>query len=364
MNSAVHHIVFRTDANHQIGTGHFMRCLTFADGLKKSNSHIRFISRYLPEYLQEMLVEKGYECILINTKRNNMPLDELAHSNWLGVNQKQDAEDTVQALSDLKWDWLIVDHYALDAEWETEIKQVAAHVFVIDDIADRHHECDVLLDQNYYKNMDIRYTGKVPENCQLLLGPKYALLRDEFKRLHKKTSPRNGSVKKLLIFFGGVDADNYTSRIVKLLSDLNVSDMQVDVVIGSKHPYGTEIIEACKNRNFFCHVQTTNMAGLMASADLSIGGAGSTTWERCCLGLPALTFSLADNQTEIALGLETLGAGKYVNLFKYDSDKKLYKVIFDFLNNRDEISKLSRNAYSIVDGMGVERVCDVVLPVL
>jgi len=154
-------IAVRVDASVQIGTGHFMRCLTLADGLRERGAKIRFVSRHLPEHLRSMLAEKGHEFVPLDSAKNDMPLDELEHAHWLGVSQPQDAADSIQALSEEAWDWLIVDHYALDMHWESAMRRTAKQIMVIDDIADRRHDCDVLLDQNFYSDMQKRYTGKV-----------------------------------------------------------------------------------------------------------------------------------------------------------------------------------------------------------
>jgi UDP-2,4-diacetamido-2,4,6-trideoxy-beta-L-altropyranose hydrolase len=164
-------IAFRTDATSQIGTGHFMRCLTLADGLKQRGALIRFVCCQLPEYLSTMLVEKGYEYVPLVSTQNNIPLDELAHASWLGVSQEQDGDDSIHVLSDCKWDWLIVDHYVLDLRWEFKLREVSKKILVIDDIADRQHDCDILLDQNFYTDMNSRNSGKVPSHCLMLPGP-------------------------------------------------------------------------------------------------------------------------------------------------------------------------------------------------
>lgn len=198
-------IAIRVDATVQIGTGHFMRCLTLSDALRQCGVQIRFVSRHLPEHLRNTLTAKGYDFVPLDGAQNNSILDEqLAHAGWLGVSQACDAADSIRALSDETWDWLIVDHYALDARWESMFRQVAKKILVIDDIADREHDCDVLLDQNLYADMETRYIGKVPPQCQLLLGPRFALLRDEFRRLHEQTKPRSGVVKRLLVFLAGL----------------------------------------------------------------------------------------------------------------------------------------------------------------
>ena len=197
---AAHQIAFRTDASDQIGTGHFMRCLTLADGLKQRGAQICFVSCHLPEQLRSILVAKGHEFVLLDSVQNALALDELAHAHWLGGTQAEDAADTIRALSDRILDWLVVDHYALDFRWESALRQTAKKIMVIDDIADRQHDCDVLLDQNFYADMQTRYTGKVPSHCRLLLGPRYALLRDEFRQLHEHVKPCSGPVKRMLVF--------------------------------------------------------------------------------------------------------------------------------------------------------------------
>jgi len=334
-----------------------MRCLTLADVLKLRGAQIRFVSRHLPEHLRGMLGAKGHEFAWLDSAQNEAVLDELAHAHWLGVSQAQDAADSIQALSDRTWDWLIVDHYALDSRWESMLKQSAKRILAIDDIADRQHDCDILLDQNLYADMETRYTGKVSAHCQLLLGPRYALLRDEFRKLHEQVKPRTGPVKRVLIFFGGVDADNFTGRAIEALSNIGVPDLHVDVVIGAQHPCREQIKAVCAQHGYICHVQTDKMADLMVAADLAIGGGGSASWERCCLALPALLVALADNQINIANTLDLYGAGIYVGTAEATSAAIMRSAIVSLLSSQDQLKSLSKKAYSLVDGLGVDRVC-------
>lgn len=315
------YIAFRVDASNQIGTGHFMRCMTLADELKMQGAQIRFISRNLPTHLSDMLTEKGMEYLPLSIDDSKEAVDELAHASWLGTGQAQDAQATILALEDQSWDWIVVDHYALDERWESTVRESCKKLMVIDDLADRQHDCDVLLDQNYYSDMQARYINKVPEHCQLLLGPRYALLREEFRTLREKIKVRTGDVKKILVFFGGVDADNYTSLAMQALAELN-SKQQVDIVIGSQHPNREQIRQACITYGFICHVQTTRMAELMAEADLSIGGGGTAIWERCAMGLPSIIIVMAKNQSKAAIDLDAFGVlinlGNAQNIRKAD----------------------------------------------
>lgn len=348
-------IAIRVDASSQIGTGHFMRCLTLADALKQRGAQARFVSRHLPEHLRSMLAAKGHEFALLDSPPNNAEADELAHAHWLGVGQVRDATDSIQALSNVAWDWLIVDHYALDFRWESALRQNAGKILVIDDIADRQHDCDVLLDQNLYADMNSRYSGKVPSRCQLLLGPCYALLREEFRQLRDKIGPRDEPVKRALVFFGGVDADNYTGRTIEALSGIGITDLHVDVVIGAQHPCREQIKAACVRYGFICHVQTDKMAELMAAADLAIGAGGSATWERCCLGLPALAICTADNQQEQVAGAAREGL-LYSPEIRGALNQTIRRHTSALIENGYLRQFISRNSLQAVDGRGTLRV--------
>lgn len=351
----VQNIAFRVDASSQIGTGHFMRCLTLADALKQRGTQIRFVSRHMPEHLRDMLVVNGHEFMLLDSSPSDAISDGLTHAHWLGASQHADAQDTVQVLSDQIWDWLIVDHYALDACWESALRQTAKNILVIDDIADRQHDCDLLLDQNYYADMNSRYTGKVPPHCQLLLGPRYALLREEFRRMRKQVKPRTGPVKRILIFFGGVDADNYTGRAIEALANIGISDLHVDVVIGAQHPFREQLEITCAKHGFFCHVQTNRMAELMAVADLAIGAGGSATWERCCLGLTTLTICTADNQRKQIADTASDGL-LYAPELKDELILVIKRHVSALLENGYLRYAISHNGMQAVDGHGVFRV--------
>lgn len=351
-------IAFRTDATNQIGTGHFMRCLTLADELKRKGAHICFVGNKLPAHLSDMLNSSGFEYMPLHVDTVQESIDELAHANWLGTSQAQDAQATIQALADHVWDWVVVDHYALDKRWESAARTNAKQIMVIDDLADRQHDCDVLLDQNFYADMQTRYVAKVPVHCQLLLGPRYALLRNEFRKLREQIKPRTGQVKRILVFFGGVDSDNYTSLAIEALTSISDA-LHVDVVIGEQHPYREQIQNACLAHGYGCQVQTTRMAELMADADLAIGAGGSASWERCCLGLPALLVALAENQVDIAKALDSIGACIYIGTKETANLLTLQQAITNLLAKHDQRESISLHAFSLVDGMGAGRVCQI-----
>lgn len=335
--------------------GHLMRCLTLADGIKQRGSRTRFISRRLSEYWQKTLEEKGHEVVLVGNGSAEQSRDDLPHSHWLDASQAADARTTAGALSDQAWDWLVVDHYALDTRWESAMRNTAQHILVLDDLADRLHDCDVLLDQNFYADMETRYNGKVQPGCKLLLGPRYALLREEFRRERERIKPRTGRVRRVLVVFGGVDAKNCTARAIEALADISEVDLGVDVIIGEQHPFRAQIESACSKQGFACHVQTSRMAELMASADVAIGAGGSTSWERCCVGLPTMTAALAENQRRLVEDGALYGL-LYAPRFQPTDTQSIKFHFRALLENPLLLQMISRNDLEAVDGRGLSRV--------
>ena len=351
-------VAFRVDASSQIGTGHFMRCLTLADELKRQSADICFLSRNLPAHFSEMLVVKGIEYIPLANDGIADSIDELAHACWLGVSQAQDAKASVKALSGHLFDWMVVDHYALDMRWESLVRQSVKKIMVIDDLSDRHHDCDVLLDQNYFADMEARYKSKVPAHCQLLLGPHYALLREEFRALREQVKVRNGKVEKVLLFFGGVDENNYTLQAIEALTEVNAG-FQVDVVIGAQHPFKELIEKTCAKYNFVCHVQVSYMAKLMAEADLAIGAGGTAIWERCCLGLPAISICTAENQRKQIADAAEEGF-LYAPIFGKDLIESISNHTQVLLSNPPLIRFISNAGMKLVDGKGTLRIASLI----
>jgi UDP-2,4-diacetamido-2,4,6-trideoxy-beta-L-altropyranose hydrolase len=348
-------IAIRVDASTQIGTGHFMRCVALGDVLKEHGSQIRFVSRCLPEYLKNLLIEKGHDLIALNESPIKTRKIDLAHSQWLGTSQKLDAEECILALSDKLWDWLIVDHYALDARWEKIMRQITLNILVIDDLVDRQHDCDVLLDQTYGRK-DQDYEGLVSKKCKLLTGSNYSLLRPEFTNLREYSLNRRirPKVKHILVSMGGVDKFNVTEKILQVLqtSDL-LKDCQITVVMGKGSPWIDSVRKQARKLPCKTEVEVgVNEVGrLMAESDLAIGAAGSTAWERCCLGLPTIMLVLADNQKDVAQHLDEV---KAVVLVREVSEVK-QNVDF-LLENTKKLTDLSKISSSITDGNGLKYV--------
>lgn len=291
-------IIFRVDSSLQIGTGHLMRCLTLAKRYKQQAA-VYFIMRDLEGNLSELIKENGFEIISLPKTKHDDSLQ--GYEKWLTVKQTIDVQQTINAVINLlPIDLLVIDHYAIDEVWERKFRPYVAKIMVIDDLANRKHDCDILLDQNFYLNKDKRYRGLVPESCELLLGFEYALLREEFYEIKKHLRKRDGIVRNILVFYGGSDLTNETMKALCAVTVLNRTDIQINVVVGASNPHKVEIEKLCAKYSYIqYHCQVDNMAEFMNQADLMLGAGGSTTWERLYLELPAIVTAIADNQIQI-----------------------------------------------------------------
>lgn len=362
-------VVFRADASLQIGTGHVMRCLTLADALASRGADCHFICREHAGNLVEFIGSKGYTVHVLPAvtssddesavNQADSADNELAHGAWLGATQSDDAHACAAILTGLNPDWLIVDHYALDARWEQALKPHYSKLMVIDDLADRPHQCDLLLDQTFGRDPQ-DYRARVPAECCLLCGSEYALLRHEFAALRSYSLQRRAHprLSQLLVTMGGVDKDNATGQVLQALSSCVLPpDCQITVVMGPQAPWLEAVRQQAQTMPWPTRVLSgvSDMARLMADSDLAIGAAGATSWERCCLGLPTIMLVLADNQLKVAHGLERAGAARIIQP-TYDGLPRLAEILTPLINEQAQLLSISKSAASIVDGSGANAV--------
>ncbi len=359
-------VAFRVDASLQMGTGHVMRCMTLADELALQGADCLFICREHQGNLIEQIRNKGYRThvltilppVGVSSHAIKAASDEKspAHSHWLGASQVEDAAACSAILADVKPDWLIVDHYALDARWELALKPHYRKLMVIDDLADRPHLCNLLLDQTFGRDAE-DYHALVPASSRLLCGSRYALLRPEFAVLRDYSLQRraNPQLRLLLITMGGVDKDNATGQVLEALRDCSLPEQcQITVAMGTTAPWLAEVSRQAQSMPWPTKVMAgvSDMAQLMADSDLAIGAAGATSWERCCLGLPTIMLVLADNQYKVAQGLERVGA---VQVLKdpLEIPDCLPVLLNGLVSSPFLLAEMSEAAASIVDGRGV-----------
>jgi len=342
---------FRVDASLEMGTGHVMRCLTLAQMLRDNGIDNEFICRKLEGNLILKIRKKGFKVHELDSIHENNNKDELEHSHWLKTTQQIDAQDCIKIIGRKDIDWLIVDHYALDACWELALKPYTKKIMVIDDLADRAHDCNILLDQNLGRTCH-NYEALVPQKCRLLLGTKYALLRPEFSyyREHSLQRREKYDLKNILINLGGVDLENNTAIILDHIKKSSLpNNININIVMGAHSPHIESVrnISSQLSQQVNIYIDTKNFAELMTAADLAIGASGSTTWERCCLGLPTVQIGVARNQDFIGEALAKISAIKLV--YKLE---EMIPILEDSLNWAEEAAC---QASKICDGKGALR---------
>lgn len=348
-------VVFRVDASIDLGTGHVMRCLTLAQQICEMGGEVFFICKELNGDLCEYIKNKGYQVFSLQNKKNTTNFLHSSSNSW-----QTDVQETILILKQIKnIDWLVVDHYSLDKKWELLIRSYVKHVMVIDDLANREHNCDLLLDQNYYKNQEKRYQHLVPTCSKLLLGPKFALLRKEFSDIRQKgINMQKELIKKIFIFLGGSDPGNITTNALEAIEKLKYDYLIFDVVVGVSNKHKEEIRLLCdRNHHFNFLFNVENIAQVMKRADLCIVSGGTITWERYSLGLIGGIITTAKNQEELAETVHELQIDHYFGKAEELSQNKimtkiesLIKTPFNHLKQRRE------SAVNLVDGKGAQRV--------
>ena len=340
-----------------------MRCLTLADALAKRGARSVFLSRAHKGNLFELVARRGYELVPLQEDASLADAggqqDDL-YASWLGCGWEHDTVESSEILRNLAPDWLVVDHYALDAKWEDRVSPFCKRLMVIDDLANRPHNCDLLLDQNLGRD-SADYQRLLSREGTVLAGPQFALLGPRFSELrtYSLERRRHYPIKNVLISMGGVDQSNATAAIIGSLKRSKLpAATRITVVMGAAAPWVAEVRAAAESLPWQTEVVTniSNMAERMAESDVAIGAAGSTSWERCCLGLPTVMVVLADNQLQIAQALSAGEAALLIDdlaAIQTDIPDAIEKMLCD-----KQLSRMSLAAAAVTDGCGVERIVE------
>jgi len=351
-------VFIRADASVTIGTGHVMRCLALAKAARLHGMTVHFVCREHNGAALDLIEAAGFALHRLPIT-GEAPLPA-GYEGWLGETWQQDAARTARVIRDEvgEADWLVVDHYGIDERWEKALRPVAHRIFVIDDLADRRHDCDLLLDQNL-RSENAPYQGLAPPSATVLIGPSYALLRDEFRQSRARASVRTGVVKQVVVFFGGSDPTNETEKAIEAIRRLNPAGIEVDVIVGASNPMKERIAALCADLPYMrFHCQVDDMAHFLVDADLALGAAGVSSWERLALGVPALVAAVADNQIENMRQLDELGVAVGLGVSRNVTVEGLAQAIGNLLSSPRIVSAMSEKALGLVDGEGVSRVVD------
>ncbi len=347
-------VVFRVDASVQIGTGHVYRCLVLARELRKRGVDCHFLHRLLQGNMAARIRSEGFPVTeLTPPKRKTCGTN--GYEAWLGVPQFEDAQETLPHLEKLAPDWVILDHYSIGAEWEQIVKQCTRWLGVIDDLANRSHDCDLLVDQNYFRELARRYRNLVPSHCQTLLGPFYALINPAYG----KTRRTRKDIARIFIFYGGVDATSEITRALRILSKESFRHIPVDIVAGihQQTPRSLEVLVSAHPNARLLPVQK-DLLELMTQADLALGAGGVTMWERCANGLPTIVTTVAENQIPSTRELARYGSIVYAGHAPNISDQDFENVLKSLFSSPSQVMELSNMAQLVTDGLGVMRVAE------
>lgn len=333
-------IAVRADGGPNIGMGHVQRCLVLCNQLKKSGAEIFFISKK-NEAIEKKIKQEGFEVI---TLKNNIGLEE-------------DLRNTINAVKTYEADVVITDSYAINEHYLAEIKRIAPLLVSIDDLARISFPSDIVINQNIYAKK-LNYHSSTGRT-KFLLGPKYALLREEFSNLGKRKI--NEKVKNILITLGGSDFFNLTPRILKILDKIN-QDFKITVVIGPFFKNISEIKKTAKEINKKVELirDSYEISKIMFGSDLAIAGGGTTLYELAATGTPALAFCLAENQLRNIKGMAEAGTLVNMGWGNEWKEEKLYREINNLVNNYMARKKMSRSGQQLVDGKGCLRIVKII----
>lgn len=346
-------VVFRVDNSHIMGVGHLMRCLSLADALSAAGYQCTFISYPHKYSLNHLVNERSHH--LIELKKRDDWVQDKSYGSWLGCTQEEDARECLNILSKFNKPIVVVDHYALDRSWEERISLKSKLIVVVDDLVNRPHYCQLLIDPTYERKIS-EYSELTNDSTKVRTGSDYCFIRKEFVTLRAsafKKRENTTSINHVLINFGGTDQDKNTLKVLTSLKNENYGG-RITIVISSACHWLEELKSKIgRSSKIRLLIDTNNMPDVMYDADLAFGAMGGTTWERCLLGLPSICFKVVDNQSDIAKHLQKTGA------VLLSDPIDLPKLVHSCITSGDDLSwwhEQSSCAFSICDGLGISRI--------
>lgn len=352
-------VAFRADASLQIGAGHVIRCKTLADELHNRGAEVRFVCSELSGNLLRLLQEAGYQAIILPSGFES-PGDTRSGSAVGAKAQSVDAMQTIQELARFEIDWLVVDHYQLDVEWESLLRPHARHLLVIDDLADRKHDCDALVDPTYGETAE-RYMELLSADTYCWCGSQYALLRPQFLA-HRPTCVKSipqMQEMRVHVFFGSMDLTNHTRRFSELLLR-HFAGLQIVAVVGRDYGFRDQLqaLSEAHRGQFSWQSDVSDMAASMAACHVAFGAPGGATWERAALGLPAVYLAVSSSQEKILERLDANGLCGYLGVADQITDDDFLEGMRAFLTDAKSLEDMGTRGLQAIDAKGVQRVAD------
>lgn len=342
-------VLIRCDASPTIGSGHVARLLPLARTLRQQGSHVAFACRLLPGNRLAALAAEGFETFALPDR---YPDEDPRQATESLLPWQADIDALAQALEHQPvFDWIVVDHYGLDHHWQTAARRWASRIAAVDDLATRRYDVDLLLNQNL-SGTPQAYASLLAPGCQRLLGPRFALLREEFRCPAIAIKPK---AKRLLVNFGGFDQVMQTHHAMLALADL--PDLHVDFVAGAANPARDKMQGMAATRpHWRLHGFVSDFHALMSDADLFLGAGGGSSWERAAMGLPTICMAVANNQQANGEAMAAAGAHIYLGAREQVSVEQLRQAIGFVAGNQGLRQSLAERSRQLVDGRGAQRV--------
>lgn len=362
-------VAIRADASEEMGTGHLKRCLSLADAFAKLGAEVCFVIRQHDGVAERIMAATEYRVLWLPAVQSELApkIDYVPHAGWSQAGWRRDAEETGAVLDDRVPIWLIVDHYAFDARWHREIKaKLGCSILAIDDLGDRSLAADLLLDANAAVSHADKYVGKLSSDTRMLAGPRFAPLSTAYRDARRYVF--SSDVRSIGIFMGGTDAGGASTKVLRALREEAGFRGKVELVTTSSNARRAELAESCaRDGNAVLSVDLPELSAFYARHDLQIGAGGTSSYERCCIGVPTVAVVLAANQLAVVPILIKLGVVAGAGIAVTGADDllpglpALGDVVRGLLADPQQRRTLSRNASHYVDGRGAERVALVML---
>lgn len=334
---------FRVDSSIHMGSGHISRCTALATALRKRGAEVVFVCAELPGNHNYIARYAGFDILTLSEG-----------------GPESDARRTAEALG-THVDWLVVDHYGLDQRWERAMRPWCDRLIAFDDLANRPHDVNFLLDPAWPPDPE-RYQRLVPREAVLLLGPHYALMSSDITELHSQTR-RPDENPSVLVFFGGSDPTDLTGRTMNALHHRDLAGVTTDVVIGASNPHAHSIRQMANDMPFVTvHDAAPSLAPLLARNTLGVGAGGVSMWERMCAGIPSIVVSLAENQVPSTQGIASQGVIDYLGPDASVSSADLASALTALLRDPNRRKQMSDQGRAFVDGRGASRVAETLMP--
>lgn len=339
-----------------------MRCRALATRLTAMGHECRFVSRDLPGNLNNLIAQDFPLTNLPEPTAGFVPRDtDPVHAKWAAIDWHTDTVQTRKAFGFT--DWLVVDHYAFDFRWEQAARPYANAILVLDDLADRQHDCEILLDHSLGRRAK-DYDGLMLRETRLLLGVKHALLRPEFAAMRAASLARrkDGHLRHVLVAMGGIDTNDAVKHILRAIADLpQAAELSVTVLTSKRSPNVDALVYSVEEMPYACHIHfdAQSVAELMAEADIAISASGMMAYELACMGLPMLLLPASPIQTAVASELVQIAEARVVKQWMGNPKEQIYIALKDFLRYLADLPPRCRRIAQSFDGYGAERVAQV-----